>query len=64
MLFTPLLLVCMQDMSMCKVQSTGSILPTEKQCMVEIRGGIEAFESAGFVVMDYQCATWEKRQPT
>ncbi len=64
MLFTPLLLVCMQDMSMCKVQTTGSILPTEKQCMVEIRGGIEAFESAGFVVMDYQCATWEKRQPT
>lgn len=64
MLFTPLLLVCMQDMSMCKVQSTGSILPTEKQCMVEIRGGIEAFESAGFVVVDYQCATWEKRQPT
>jgi hypothetical protein len=64
MLFTPLLLVCMQDMSMCKVQSTGSILPTEKQCMVEIRGGIEAFESVGFVVMDYQCATWEKRQPT
>jgi hypothetical protein len=53
----------MQDMSMCKVQSTGSILPTEEQCMFEIGGGIEAFESAGFVVVDYQCATWEKRQP-
>lgn len=63
MLFTPLLLVCMQDMSMCKVQTTGSILPTEDKCMFEIRGGIEAFEAAGFVVMDYQCVTWEKRQP-
>ena len=53
----------MQDMSMCKVQSTGSILPTKEQCMFEIGGGIEAFEAAGFVVVDYQCATWEKRQP-
>ena len=64
MFFTPLLLVCMQDMSMCKVQSTGSILPTEEKCMFEIGGGIEAFEAAGFVVMDYQCVTWETRQPT
>jgi len=62
MLFTPLLLVCMQDMSMCKVQSTGSILPTEEKCMFEIRGGIESFEAAGFVVIDYQCATWEKKK--
>lgn len=64
MLFTPLLLVCLSDMSECKVQSTGSIVPTEKQCMFEIGTGIELFESAGFVVVDYQCVPWEKKQPT
>jgi len=30
--------------------------------MFEIGGGIESFEAAGFVVIDYQCATWEKKK--
>jgi hypothetical protein len=64
MLFTPLLLICATDMSECRVQSTGSILPTKDQCMFEIGTGIEVFESAGFVVVDYQCVSWEKRQET
>lgn len=64
MLLTPLLLVCMSDMSECKVQTNGSLVSTQEQCMFELRAGIEVFESAGLVVMDYQCVPWEKKQPT
>lgn len=64
MLLTPLLLVCMSDMSQCKVQTNGSLVSTEEQCMAELRAGIEVFESAGLVVMDYKCVPWEKKQST
>lgn len=64
MLLSPLLLVCMSDMSECRVETNGSLVSTQEQCMFELRAGIEVFESAGLVVMDYQCVPWEKKQPT
>ena len=54
----------MSDMSECRVETNGSLVSTQEQCMFELRAGIEVFESAGLVVMDYQCVPWEKKQPT
>lgn len=63
-MFTPLLLICMSDMSLCWGQSSGELFKKYDDCIQHIGLGIELFEGQGNVVMDYQCVKWEPRQPT
>lgn len=62
-MFTPLLLICMSDMSLCWGQSSGELFKEYDACIRHIGLGIELFEGQGNVVMDYQCVKWEVKKP-
>jgi len=59
-MFTPLLLVCTLDMSMCFADTDGSLFKKEKECYDRLAKGITLFESSGFIVTGYDCVDWGK----
>ena len=59
-MFTPLLLVCTFDMSLCFANTDGSLFKTEKECYDHLAKGIALFESREFIVNDYACVDWGK----
>lgn len=57
-MFTPILLVCLADMSVCFANTDGSLFKTEKECYDHLAKGIALFESANYVIDNYRCVDW------
>lgn len=57
-MFTPIVIICVMDMSSCIAQVHPTLFRTEKECYDNLAAGIALFEERKFIVQDYRCIDW------
>ena len=60
-MFTPVLLICSLDYSICWGQASSMLLKTEDECLSVLARGIEIYEEKNFIIENYQCVYWGEK---